>query len=32
LKFDTRYELTSQTNQLQAGLIFNYQKKYLWQR
>lgn len=31
LKFDTRYELTSQTNQIQTGLIFNYQRKYFWQ-
>ena len=26
LKFDVRYERTTQTNQLQAGLIFTYQK------
>lgn len=26
LKFDIRYERTTQTNQLQAGLIFTYQK------
>lgn len=32
LKFDLRYELTSQTNQIQAGLIFTYQKKYFWQK
>lgn len=31
LKIDARYELTTQTNQLQIGLIFKYQKKYLWQ-
>lgn len=32
LKFDIRYELTTQTNQLLAGFIFTYQKKYLWQK
>lgn len=32
LKFDIRYEYSSRTNQLQAGLIFKYQKKYLWQK
>jgi hypothetical protein len=32
LRFDVRYELTTQTNQLQAGLIFTYQKKYFWQK
>lgn len=32
LKFDTRYELSTETNQIRAGLIFNYQKKYLWQK
>lgn len=32
LKLDVRYELTTQTNQLMLGLIFKYQKKYLWQR
>ncbi len=32
LKFDTRFELTTQTNQFQAGLIFTYQKKYFWQK
>jgi hypothetical protein len=31
LKFDVRYEWTTQTNQVQAGLIFTYQKKYFWQ-
>lgn len=31
LRFDIRYERTTQTNQLQAGVIFTYQKKYLWQ-
>jgi hypothetical protein len=32
LKFDIRYEYTTQTNQIQAGLIFTYQKKYFWQK
>jgi len=32
LKFDARYELSTQTNQIRAGLIYKYQKKYLWQR
>jgi hypothetical protein len=32
LKFDLRYEYTTQTNQIQAGLIFKYQKKYFWQK
>lgn len=32
LKFDVRYELTTETNQIQAGLIFTYQKKYFWKR
>ena len=32
LKFDARYELSSQTNQIRAGLIFKYQKRYLWQK
>ena len=32
LRFDLRYELTSQTNQIQVGLIFTYQKKYFWQK
>ncbi len=31
LKFNARYEISSQTNQFQAGLVFKYQKKYLWQ-
>jgi hypothetical protein len=31
LKVDLRYEYTTQTNQVQLGLIFNYQKKYFWQ-
>ncbi len=32
LRFDVRYEWTTQTNQIQAGLIFKYQKKYFWQK
>lgn len=32
LKFDFRYELTNFTNRFSAGLIFTYQKKYLWQK
>lgn len=28
LKFDLRYEFSTQTNQVQAGLIFKYQKDY----
>ena len=32
LKFDVRYEMTTQTNQIQAGLIFTYQKKYFWKK
>ena len=32
LKLDVRYELTSQTNQLQLGLVFTYQKEYFWKR
>jgi hypothetical protein len=32
LRFDVRYEWTTQTNQIQAGLIFTYQKKYFWQK
>ena len=32
LNLDLRYELTNQTNQLQLGLIFNYQRKYFWQK
>jgi hypothetical protein len=31
LKIDLRYEFTTQTNQIQLGLIFKYQKKYFWQ-
>jgi len=30
LDFDIRYEYTTETNQIQAGLIFTYQKKYFW--
>lgn len=32
LKFDIRYEYTSETNQIRAGLIYNYQRKYFWQK
>jgi len=32
LKFDVRYEYTTQTNQIQAGLIFTYQKEYFWNK
>lgn len=32
LSFDLRYELTTQTNRIQAGFIFTYQKKYFWQK
>jgi hypothetical protein len=32
LNFDLRYELTSQTNNIKLGLIFNYQRKYFWQK
>lgn len=32
LKFDIRYEYTTQTNQIQAGLIFTYQKEYFWKK
>jgi hypothetical protein len=32
LKFDVRYELTTQTNQLQAGLFLTYQKKSPWEK
>lgn len=31
LKLDTRYELTTNTNCIQAGLIFKYQKEYIWE-
>jgi hypothetical protein len=31
-KFDFRWEVTSQTNQIQAGIIIKYQKKYFWQK
>ena len=30
-KLDTRYELTTNTNRFQAGLIFTYQKEYVWE-
>ena len=32
LRLDVRYELTTQTNQIQAGLIFKYQKKFFWKK
>jgi hypothetical protein len=32
LKLDMRYELTSQTNNFKIGLIYNYQKRYFWQK
>ena len=32
LKIDLRYEYSNQTNQVLLGLIFNYQKKYFWQK
>lgn len=32
LFFDVRYQLSKNTNHIGAGLIFNYQKKYFWNR
>jgi hypothetical protein len=32
LKADVRYEYTTTTSQLQAGLIFTYQKKRFWEK
>jgi len=32
LKFDTRYELSSTTNNIKSGLIFTYQKEYFWNK
>lgn len=32
LWFDCRYELSTQTNNLRAGLIFTYQKEYFWKK
>ena len=32
LKFDVRYEYTTATNQIKAGLIYTYQKKYFWKK
>lgn len=32
LKLDFRYECTTQTNQVQAGLIYTYQKEYFWRK
>ena len=31
-KFDFRYEIGNKVNQLQFGLIFKYQKEYLWNK
>lgn len=31
-KFDVRYEYSTQTNQIQAGIIFNFQKEYFWKK
>jgi hypothetical protein len=31
-KFDVRYEYSSQTNQIQAGIIFNFQREYFWRK
>ncbi len=32
LKIDVRYEYSTQTNQIQAGLIFTFQKEYFWKK
>ena len=32
LNVDLRYELTSQTNNIKLGLVFNYQRNYFWQK
>ncbi len=32
IKFDLRYEASTQSNHLQLGVSFLYQKKYLWQK
>ena len=32
LYFDARYELTTTTHHFKAGLIYNYQKKYFWNK
>jgi hypothetical protein len=32
LKFDVRYEYSTLTNQVQAGFIYTFQKKYLWDK
>jgi hypothetical protein len=32
LKFDVRYENTTNTKRIQAGLIFTYQKEYFWNK
>jgi opacity protein-like surface antigen len=30
--FDLRYEYSTQTNQIQAGIIFKFQKEYFWRK
>jgi len=32
VNLDLRYELTTQTNQLQAGLVIKYQKDFFWKK
>jgi hypothetical protein len=32
LDFDIRYEHTTETSRIQAGLIFTYQRKYFWNK
>ncbi len=32
IRFNVRYEYTTQTNQIQAGLIVTYQEKYFWKK
>jgi hypothetical protein len=32
ISLDLRYELSTQTHQVQAGLIYNYQKEYFWKK
>lgn len=32
LDFDVRYEHTTQTSRIQAGLIFTYQRNYFWKK
>ena len=31
-RFDIRYEYSTQTNQIQAGILFNFQKEYFWKK